>query len=85
MGAHNNVHIPKESWPYWTWFAIEFFIVMAISALVSREIVNYVVAKNATPAMQNWYFFGIIGAIYVGWYVGIRYGILKKKILEARY
>jgi hypothetical protein len=81
MGAHNNVHIPRESWPYWTWFTIEFFIVMAVAALSSREIVN-TIAKDATPAMQNWYFFGIIGAIYLAWYIGIRWMILKKKILE---
>jgi hypothetical protein len=81
MGAHNNVHVPKESWPFWTWFAIEFFIVMAVAALSSREIVN-VIAKDATPDMQNWYFFGIIGLIYLGWYVGIRWFVFKKKILE---
>jgi len=84
VGVHNNVHIPNESWPYWTWFAIEFFIVMAIAALISREIVNYI-AKDAAPAMQNWYFFGIIGAIILGWYIGIRSLVLKKKILETRY
>ena len=84
MGVHNNVHIPKESWPYWTWLAIEFFIVMAVAALSSREIVN-LVAKNATPDMQNWYFFGIIGAIYLGWYICIRWMILKKKVLETRW
>ncbi|MFY9301520.1 MAG: hypothetical protein WAO91_10075 [Candidatus Nitrosotenuis sp.] len=81
MGAHNNVHIPRESWPYWTWFTIEFFIVMAVAALSSREIVN-IIAKDATPEMQNWYFFGIIGAIYLVWYIGIRWMVLKKKILE---
>jgi hypothetical protein len=81
MGTHNNVHVPKESWPFWTWFAIEFFIVMAVAALSSREIVN-VIAKDATPDMQNWYFFGIIGLIYLGWYIGIRRFVFKKKILE---
>ncbi|MEW6044414.1 MAG: hypothetical protein AB1608_09135 [Thermoproteota archaeon] len=84
MGVHNNVHIPRESWPHFTWLAIEFFIVMAIAALSSREIVN-VVAKDMSPAMQNWIFFGAIGAIYLGWYIGIRWLILKKKILETRW
>lgn len=84
MGVHNNVHIPKESWPHFTWLAIEFFIVMAIAALSSREIVN-VVAKDMEPAMQNWVFFGAIGAIYLAWYVGIRWMIFKKKILESRW
>lgn len=84
MGVHNNVHIPRESWPYWTWLAIEFFIVMAIAALISREIVvnNF---STLDPAMQNWFFFGIIGAIYLAWYIGIRHLVLKKKILETRY
>ncbi len=82
MGAHNNVHIPRESWPFWTWFAIEFFIVMAAAALSSREIVN-LIAKDAIPTMQNWYFFGIIGLIYLVWYIGIRWLVLKKKILET--
>ncbi len=84
MGVHNNVHIPRESWPYWTWLAIEFFIVMAIAALVSREIVTSQFS-NFDTAMQNWLFFGIIGVIYAGWYIGIRYLILKKKVLETRY
>lgn len=84
MGVHNNVHIPNESWPSWTWRAIEFFIVLAIAALSSREIVN-LVAKDVTPAMQNWYFFGSMAAIVLVWYMGIRQGILKKKILETRY
>ena len=84
MGVHNNVHIPQESWPYFTWLAIEFFITLAVGALSSREIVN-VIAKDATPAMQNWYFFGIIAAIILPWYMGIRPRVFKKKILENRY
>ncbi|MEM3064221.1 MAG: hypothetical protein QW177_02495 [Candidatus Nitrosotenuis sp.] len=84
MGVHNNVHIPRESWPHFTWLAIEFFIVMAIAALSSREVVN-VVAKDMGPDMQNWVFFGVIGAIYLAWYIGIRWMILKKKILESRW
>jgi intracellular septation protein A len=84
MGVHNNVHIPKESWPHFTWLAIEFFIVMAIAALSSKEIVN-VVAKEMDPTMQNWVFFGVIGGIYLTWYIGIRWMVFKKKILENRW
>lgn len=84
MGAHSNVHIPKESWPYFTWLAIEFFIVLAAAALSSREVVN-MIAKDATPSMQNWYFFGIISAIIIAWYIVIRPFVFKKKILETRY
>ena len=76
-------HIPNESWPSWTWYAIEFGIVLAISMLLSREITNSI--EELTPELQNWVFMGIVGAIFLAWYVGIRGFILKKKILENRY
>lgn len=82
MGVHNNVHIPKESWPSWTWFVIEFGIVLTISMLVSREITNSI--ENLTPEIQNWVFFAIVGAIFLGWYIIIRGLVLKKRILENR-
>jgi hypothetical protein len=82
MVTHNNVHIPKESWPHWTWYAIEFFIVLAISLLVSREITNSIAGLD--ESMQNWIFYSIVGAIFIGWYIIIRGLILKKKILENR-
>jgi bacteriorhodopsin len=83
MGAHPNVHVPKESWPSWTWYAIEFGIVLAISMLVSREITNSI--EGLTPEIQNWVFMGIVGAIFLVWYIIIRSLILKKKILENKY
>ena len=84
MGAHNNVHVPKESWPFWTWFAIEFFIVLAVGALSSREIVR-LFENTFNPGMQNWLFFGVIGAIVGAWYMGIRRLVFKRSILESRY
>ncbi|HET8720129.1 MAG TPA: hypothetical protein VFM64_03950 [Candidatus Nitrosotenuis sp.] len=84
VGAHNNVHIPNESWPYWTWFAIEFFIVMAVSALISNQIVIHLMSETS-QSMQNWLFFGMIGAFVLGWYMGIRSLVFKKKVLETRY
>lgn len=83
MGSHSNVHVPKESWPHWTWYAIEFGIVLAVSMLVSREITNSI--ADLAPDTQNWVFMGIVGAIFLGWYIVIRGLILKKKILENRY
>jgi len=82
MVSHNNVHIPKESWPRWTWYTIEFFIVLATSLLVSREITNSV--GGLEESMQNWVFYSIVGAIFLGWYIIIRGFIFKKKILENR-
>lgn len=82
MGVHNNIHIPKESWPNWIWLAIEFFIVLAVSMLVSRAIMGVFVKMNLNPQIQNWIFFGMAGAIFVGWYLIIRGLILKKPVLE---
>ena len=35
MVTHDNIHIPKESWPHWTWYAIEFFITLAIAVVIA--------------------------------------------------
>ena len=83
MGVHNNIHIPKESWPNWIWYAAEFFIVLATSMLVSREITDSIEGLEAS--MQNWVFYGIITGIFIGWYIIIRGFILKKRILENRF
>ena len=114
VGVHGNVHIPKESWPHWTWYAIEFGIVLAISMLIGREISDYILGdvayslghgaalesweginihseefqalaseiKGPIISMSNWIFYGIVGAIFGGWYLIIRGFILKKKILR---
>jgi len=83
MGAHPNVHVPKESWPSWTWYAIEFGIVIAVAMLASREITNSI--EGLTPEIQNYVFMGIVGAIFLAWYVVIRSIVFKRKILENRY
>ena len=83
MGANPYVHVPKESWPNWTWYAIEFGIVIAISMLVSREITNSI--EELSPELQNYVFMGIVGGIFLAWYIGIRGFILKKKILRNSY
>lgn len=83
MGANPYVHVPKESWPNWTWYAIEFGIVLAVSMLVSREITNSI--EELSPELQNYVFMGIVGGIFLAWYIGIRGFILKKKILRNSY
>ncbi len=83
MVAHGNIHIPKESWPHWTWYAIEFGIVLAVSMLVSREITDSI--ADLDPSTQNWLFYAIVGGIFLGWYIVIRGLILKKNILETKY
>jgi len=51
--------------------------------LLSREITNSI--EELTPELQNYVFMGIVGVIFLAWYIGIRGFILKKKILENRY
>ena len=82
MGTHNNVHVPSESWPYWTWFAIEFGIVLAVSMLASRELVGSV--EGLAPDMQNWVFFGMVGGMFVAWYLVLRAVVFKRPILGNR-
>ena len=38
MGVHNNVFVPKDSWPAFAWYAIEFFIVMAVGMLLAARL-----------------------------------------------
>jgi bacteriorhodopsin len=54
MGVHPNIHIPKESFPQWIWYAIECVIVIAISLLVSKEITNSI--EGISPEIQNYIF-----------------------------
>ncbi len=83
MGTHDNIHIPKESWPHWTWYAIECIIVIVISMVTSSKITDSI--EGLTPETQNYVFMGIVGVFFLVWYIGIRGFILKKKILRNRY
>jgi len=83
MGANPYIHIPKESWPNWTWYAIECIIVIAISMLTSSKITDSI--EGLTPEVQNYMFMGLVGLFFLIWYVGIRELILKKKILRNSY
>lgn len=84
MTYHNNVHIPKESWPNWTWYAIEFFIVLAASLMISDKTMQYLHEAVTDPVIQNWVFWSIVAILFFVWYVVIRGIILKKPILENR-
>jgi len=80
--THDNIHIPSESFPHWIWFVIEFAIVLAVSALLSREITEAI--EDLEDVMQNWVFMGCLSAIFGTWYIVIRGFILKKPILTSR-
>ena len=82
MPAHDNIHIPTESFPHWIWFMIEFAIVFAVAAVVSREIM--VVFQDLEEPSRNWIYWGLVTAFFLGWYIVIRSWILKKPILQNR-
>ena len=37
MPARNNVHVPKASWPKFSWFVIEFAIVIAVAVVIAWQ------------------------------------------------
>ena len=82
MGTHNNVHIPKESFPTFLWYAIEFFIVVGISVGIAMNSINYFTQIGFAEQMTNWIFWGIVGGVFLVYYILIRPLILKKPILK---
>ena len=85
MGANPYIHVPKESWPNWIWYAIECIIVIAVSMLASSKITDSIESISELPEVQNYLFMGIVGIFFLVWYIGIRGIILKKKILKNSY
>lgn len=82
MGAHNNVHVPKESWPVFLWYAIEFFIVLAVGLLISYNSMDFFKKLSSDSSMSTWIFWGIVGAVYLVYYMIVRPIILKKPALS---
>lgn len=82
MVTHDNIHIPKESWPHWTWYAIEFFLTLAIAVVVAFKSTDAI--EGLSPELQNWVFYGIVTLVFFVWYIIIRGLILKKPILGNR-
>ena len=39
MVGRDNAHIPKESWPSFTWYLIEFAIESAVANLIAFQII----------------------------------------------
>ncbi len=59
MPAHDNVHIPSESWPNWTWYALEFGIVLAVSFVVGWKASDGILPGVAAAvghggALESW-------------------------------
>jgi uncharacterized membrane-anchored protein len=82
MVAHDNIHIPKESFPSWIWYVIEVVIVIVISFVVSFKVAE---SFDVSPEVGHWILTGTVGACFLVWYIIIRGLILKKNILRNKY
>jgi hypothetical protein len=83
MVTHDNIHIPKESFPHWIWYAAECVGLIVISFLAAVIITD---SFGELPVdVHNYMIAGIVGVSFLIWYIGIRGFILKKKILRNRY
>ncbi len=83
MVTHDNIHIPKESFPHWVWYAIECVLLIVISFLAAVKIADSI--EGLSVEVHNYVITGIVGIFFLVWYIGIRGFILKKKILRNRY
>ena len=75
-------HVPKESFPRFVWYVIEFGIMLGIGVGISFKSVEYFQQLGMTEAMTNWIFWGIVGVPIAIYYIIIRSHIFKKPILE---
>jgi len=82
MGVHNNAHVPKESWPGFLWYAIEFFLALGAGLGISLNSMDYFKKIGFDDTMSTWIFWGIIGAVFLVYYLVVRPIILRKPILS---
>ena len=82
MGVHNNIHVPKESWPSFMWYAIEFFIVLGAGLGISYTSMDYFMKLGIVGNMTTWLFWGIDGAVLLVYYLIVRPIILRRPILS---
>lgn len=81
MTVHNNIHIPNESFPTWIWSIIEFFIVFAVSLLLSK-VISPQFQNIFDASLINWIFWCITSISLIMWYFVIRRFLLHKPILN---
>lgn len=82
MGAHNNVHVPKESWPAFLWYAIEFFIVLGAGIGIAVNSVDYFKKMGFDESMTDWIFWGIVGIVFLAYYLIVRSLLLRRPALS---
>ena len=82
MGTHNNIHVPKESWPSFMWYAIEFFVVLGAGLGISLNSMGFFTKMGFNSSMTVWAFWGIIGVVFLAYYLIVRPLILRRPILS---
>lgn len=82
MGVHNNAHIPKESFPTFLWYAIEFFIVLGVALGISLVSMDYFHKIGFSEEMTDWTFWGVAGAVLLVYYLIVRNFIFKRPVLS---
>ena len=82
MGVHNNIHVPRDSWPLYMWYVIEFFIVLGAGLGISYMSMDYFRKIGFSDAMTTWAFWGIDGAVLLVYYLIIRPLIMKRPVLS---
>ena len=82
MGVHNNIHVPRDSWPLYMWYVIEFFIALGVGLGISYESMDYFRKIGFSDAMTTWAFWGIDGAVLLVYYLIIRPFIMKRPVLS---
>ena len=82
MGVHNNIHVPKDSWPYFMWYAIEFFIALGAGIGISLVSMDYLKKVGFNETMMTWLFWGIVGAVLLVYYLIVRPLVLRKPVLS---
>ena len=82
MGAHNNIHVPKESWPAFLWYAIEFFIVLGAGIGIAVNSMDYFKKMGFDESMTDWIFWGIVGIVFLVYYLVVRPLLLRKPALS---
>ena len=82
MGVHNNVHVPKDSWPAFAWYAIEFFIVLAVGVMIAQFSMDYFKKLGFDESMTDWIFWGIAGIPFLAYYLLVRPLLLRKPALK---
>ncbi|MDE1862586.1 MAG: hypothetical protein KGI33_06715 [Thaumarchaeota archaeon] len=82
MGVHNNFHAPKDSWPAFAWYAIEFFVVLAVGIVIAANSIDYFTKMGFDSSMTNWIFWGITGVPFLAYYIIVRPLLLRKPALQ---